>query len=178
MALAWLGGSQGHAETVPPRSYSEGIDRLVEGWPPEDRRTFAETPYYDLARYHFGLGSGVRNEFRLWSADSALNQWFTERGVSHPDVMSSFLLQGTWLVLNACDLNVEDPFITYSGASGTATFSHTTLPPPEHLCPENAPIGAPNRLEPDWMPYLDLPIPDFDGPGSDQDRRRPLPGPR
>lgn len=45
----------------------------------------------DMIRYHHGLGMWMRNTWRLW-AGSRLQKYFTDRGITHPDEMSSVIL--------------------------------------------------------------------------------------
>lgn len=45
----------------------------------------------DMIKYHLGLGMGLRNRWRLWSA-SRLQTYFLDRKITHPDSMSSIIL--------------------------------------------------------------------------------------
>lgn len=45
----------------------------------------------DMIRYHMGLGMWMRNTWGLWSG-SRLQKYFTDKGVNHPDNMSSVIL--------------------------------------------------------------------------------------
>lgn len=45
----------------------------------------------DMIRYHLGLGMWMRNNWGLWSG-SRLQKYFNDRGVTHPDEMSSVVL--------------------------------------------------------------------------------------
>ena len=45
----------------------------------------------DMIRYHLGLGTWMRNSWRLW-AGSRLSKYFADKGVNHPESMSSIIL--------------------------------------------------------------------------------------
>ena len=45
----------------------------------------------DMIRYHLGLGTWMRNNWGLWGS-SRLSKYFNDRGVSHPEEMSSIIL--------------------------------------------------------------------------------------
>lgn len=42
--------------------------------------------------WHHSIGRHIRNEFGLWM-QSELLEWFIERGITHPDDMSSMILK-------------------------------------------------------------------------------------
>jgi hypothetical protein len=46
---------------------------------------------YSLARFHFGLGRWIRNNWQLWGG-SRLQQYFERLSITHPDDMSSIIL--------------------------------------------------------------------------------------
>jgi hypothetical protein len=46
----------------------------------------------DMIRYHFQLGMWLRNQWGLWGG-SRLQKYFTDRGINHPDNMSSIILE-------------------------------------------------------------------------------------
>ena len=45
----------------------------------------------DMIRYHLGLGTWMRNNWGLWGG-SRLSKYFNDKGVSHPEEMSSIIL--------------------------------------------------------------------------------------
>lgn len=42
---------------------------------------------------HHSLGRWMRNDWGLWNIHSPLHKWFTDRGVWHPDDMSSIIIR-------------------------------------------------------------------------------------
>jgi hypothetical protein len=46
----------------------------------------------DMIRYHHGLGMWIRNNWGLWGG-SRLQKYFTDKGITHPDKMSSIILE-------------------------------------------------------------------------------------
>lgn len=73
----------------------EIVDQVYEwykAWSPEDQATFRTTP---AIQFHFGLGMGIRNEFRLW--EKPWTEEIDERGVDvspeHPDNLSQRIIK-------------------------------------------------------------------------------------
>jgi hypothetical protein len=57
-----------------------------------DRKEMKElSDRFDMIRYHHGLGMYLRNNWGLWKG-SRLQNYFSERGVYHPDSMSGIIL--------------------------------------------------------------------------------------
>ena len=57
-----------------------------------DRKEMRELPKRDnMIRYHHALGMWLRNNWGLWGG-SRLQKYFFDRGVNHPDEMSSVIL--------------------------------------------------------------------------------------
>ena len=49
-----------------PKSLDEAVERLVAELSDEDKKILKDTPEEELAKYHFGIGMYIRNEFGLW----------------------------------------------------------------------------------------------------------------
>jgi hypothetical protein len=64
-------------------------------------------PEKDMIKYHFGLGTWMRNNWGLWS-QSRLREYFQKQGLQHPDDMSSVVLKCFWRHLNNKPLKVEE----------------------------------------------------------------------
>ena len=63
----------------------------------EDIRACKEA---NLVRHHFGLGMWMRNNWRLWSAESSLKQYFDSQGIHDADDASRMILTSYWQHLN------------------------------------------------------------------------------
>ena len=61
----------------------------------------------NMIKYHFGLGTWMRNNWGLWSG-SRLRDYFKKLGLSHPDDMSSVVLNSFWRHLNNKPLKVDE----------------------------------------------------------------------
>ena len=48
-----------------------------------------------MIKYHLGLGMWMRNNWGLWGG-SRLQKYFTDKGVTHPEGMSSVILFYYW----------------------------------------------------------------------------------
>jgi hypothetical protein len=64
-------------------------------------------PEKDMIKYHFGLGTWMRNNWGLW-AGSRLREYFKKLGLAHPDDMSSVVLNSFWRHLNGKPLKVDE----------------------------------------------------------------------
>lgn len=73
---------------------------------------FMNTPEKELSRYHHGLGVWLRNRWGLWQ-DSELRQFFTKKGVEHPDDMSRIILISFHRHLNKKDVALDE-LISYT----------------------------------------------------------------
>lgn len=62
----------------------------------------------DMAKYHFGLGMWIRNNWGLWSGKSKLAKYFNNLGIFHPDNMSALILETFWCHLNHRDLKLKE----------------------------------------------------------------------
>jgi len=91
-----------------PKTYEQAVARIVAGLSERDRRTVRAVPTkLDMIQFHHGWGTGIRNEFGLWSGNTALmrscsiragldaNKWFL-----HPDDASAYILEGVWETLH------------------------------------------------------------------------------
>jgi hypothetical protein len=61
----------------------------------------------DMVDHHFGLGMWMRNYWRLWGG-SRLGEYFNSLGISHPDDMSSIVLDSFWRHLNSEPIMLDE----------------------------------------------------------------------
>jgi uncharacterized protein DUF6794 len=47
------------------QTVNEAVERILQGTPSEDKEQVRSTPEDDLILFHFGWGTGIRNEFGL-----------------------------------------------------------------------------------------------------------------
>jgi len=62
--------------------------------------------------YHMGLGTTLRNRWGLWT-NSRLREYFLDLGVTHPDDMSSIILDGYYNYLNGDEIDLERQLSRY-----------------------------------------------------------------
>lgn len=75
-----------------PRDLRECFEELDRTLPEVDRREMRALPKREgMIAYHLGLGTWMRNNWGLWGG-SRLQKYFTDRGVRHPEAMSSVIL--------------------------------------------------------------------------------------
>lgn len=65
------------------------LDKLLTEIDKKEMRALARRE--DMISYHLGLGMWIRNNWGLWGG-SRLQKYFRERGINHPDEMSSVVL--------------------------------------------------------------------------------------
>ncbi|HEU4389873.1 MAG TPA: DUF6794 domain-containing protein, partial [Blastocatellia bacterium] len=65
------------------------LDKRLSEIDKHEMRALAERD--DMILYHLGLGMWMRNNWGLWGG-SRLQKYFADKGVSHPDEMSSIVL--------------------------------------------------------------------------------------
>jgi hypothetical protein len=75
-----------------PSNLEECFVALEKILSPEQLHQLRTCKKEDLALYHFGLGTWMRNTWRLWH-NTPLAQDLVKRGVKHPDDMSGFILE-------------------------------------------------------------------------------------
>ncbi|MBC8754819.1 hypothetical protein H2O64_09065 [Kordia sp. YSTF-M3] len=59
-----------------------------------------------IGEVHFGLGLGIRNNWRLWKG-SDLSKYFNDIGIYHPDDMSSIILVSYYRKLIGIEIELE-----------------------------------------------------------------------
>jgi hypothetical protein len=65
------------------------LDKLLSEIDKKEMRALSKRD--EMISYHFGLGMWMRNNWGLWGA-SRLQRYFTDKGITHPDEMSSVVL--------------------------------------------------------------------------------------
>lgn len=66
----------------------------------------------DLGQYHHGLGRWIRNNWALWEGDR-LSKWFNEKGIHHPDDMSSIILHSFWRHIHSQPIELDKQVAFY-----------------------------------------------------------------
>ena len=65
------------------------LDKLLKEVDKKEMQSLPDR--YNMIRYHHGLGMWIRNNWGLWGG-SRLQKYFTDKGIMHPDEMSSVVL--------------------------------------------------------------------------------------
>lgn len=79
-----------------PKDLGEAFAELDKSLSEIDRKEMSELPKRsDMIQYHMGLGMWLRNNWGLWGG-SRLQKYFTDKGMTHPDDMSSVILFYYW----------------------------------------------------------------------------------
>ena len=85
-----------------PVSVEEAVTLLLRVLPEASLEELASLPRDQLLPTHFGLSMFVRNEFGLWSGNTALTAdcaRFAEAAFLHPDDVSMVIVERLWEAL-------------------------------------------------------------------------------
>lgn len=83
-------------------SFKELNKMLTSGF----RKEFKGHPENQVARYHMGFGTSLRNNWGLWKG-LRLAKWFNKQGIFHPDDMSGIVLTSYWRKLNTKPIELK-----------------------------------------------------------------------
>lgn len=78
----------------------------------EDIDNFKNTAEDEVPKYHFTIGRLIRNNCGLL-AESALAQYFRDKGIDGPDDMSEIVLESFYLYLNKKDFQIDERIRQY-----------------------------------------------------------------
>lgn len=82
-----------------PATIAEAVNRLLSDLPLETRHQIQKSNEDGLINFHFGLGSGIRNEFGLWNKVSELLE-DCKRESGNPDLhvddASGIIIKALW----------------------------------------------------------------------------------
>ena len=90
-----------------PQNLEECFLELQNILPPEGIRRIKESMEGDLVQFHVGLGTSIRNNWKLWGG-SYLAQFFNEIGISNPDDMTSIIILSFHRRLNGKDIKLKE----------------------------------------------------------------------
>jgi len=104
-------GSDGQTEQPSPEVYvpqdlEDSLAELQRLLKPQDVQKMRDATEEDMIEYHFGLGTWLRNNWRLWGR-SRLAEWFSARGIHHAEDMSGIILDSFWRRLQGKDIDLE-----------------------------------------------------------------------
>ena len=90
-----------------PRTLDEAMKKLAASMAEEDKKKLKESDPSDMGSLHFGLGMGLRNGWRLWGG-SRIHYFLLSRGISHPDNMSSVIMESFVKFLRGDDYRLPE----------------------------------------------------------------------
>lgn len=91
-----------------PGDMAQAIACLDRHWSADTKQAFAALPAKQVIMTHMSVGMWIRNNWGLWRG-GPLREFFTAREVTHPDSMSSVILDAYWLREHGCRLDWSDP---------------------------------------------------------------------
>lgn len=96
-----------------PKNLDDSFTELNKLIKRKDRNNFLKNNENEfLTSQHFALGKYIRNEWGLWKG-SRLYLWFEEKGITHPDDISSIILKYYYRKNRQLDFNLENEIIYY-----------------------------------------------------------------
>lgn len=90
-----------------PKNLQESFVVLDSLTSPKFKRYLECVEENALASFHFGLGMWLRNNWGLW-AGSELNTYFQEKGIFHPDDMSSIIITSYYRYIHQEELKLDE----------------------------------------------------------------------
>jgi hypothetical protein len=75
-----------------PVDLESAVWSMAQHMTAEGEEYIRAAPDCQSALSHMGQGMHLRNTWKLWEPTTPLHAWFVERGVHHPDDMSSMVL--------------------------------------------------------------------------------------
>jgi len=92
------------AESVAwPTTVKDAAERVAEQLDADSKERLQSTKKEDLISYHFGLGTGIRNDFGLWRGNGELLKSCGDGEFVHPDSCSMIIIKAVWELLHASD---------------------------------------------------------------------------
>ncbi|MFH7327163.1 DUF6794 domain-containing protein [Desulfurivibrio sp. C05AmB] len=76
-----------------PETVEQAVNKLLDLLHKDETDKIAAMPMAELFLLHFGLGQWIRNEFGLWSENTALLE---STGRFHPDDAANVIIEALW----------------------------------------------------------------------------------
>jgi Domain of unknown function (DUF6794) len=106
-------GTRKEQEVYIPKDLDDCFVELKKILKPEDVQEMKEGTELDMIiYYHHGFGTWIRNNWGLWRG-SRLSEWFNQRGIYHPDDMSSIIFNSFWRHLNGKPIGLDKQIKLY-----------------------------------------------------------------
>ncbi|MEJ6979081.1 DUF6794 domain-containing protein [Pedobacter sp. P351] len=93
-----------------PANLPEAIESMIARVTPEDQVEIMEMSEVEFLKgCRFGGGLSISNEFGLWSGESGLAKWFSEKGIEQADDMNAIVLTSFYRTItnNPIDLDAQ-----------------------------------------------------------------------
>ncbi len=78
-----------------PKTVDAAVDNILATMDDKSKAQVRSTPRRNLARFHLGWGTGIRNEFGLWAGNTALLESCGGKRI-HPDDCSMIIIERVW----------------------------------------------------------------------------------
>lgn len=88
----------GQNNTVDTKQIVSELKRLL---PKSTIDQLVQTHKSNLFKFHLTLGMQIRNHWKLWDKNSTIAEQFKSQGISHPEAISSTIIEALWNDLDA-----------------------------------------------------------------------------
>jgi len=89
--------------------YVNTVSKWLEEAPVDLRQEFLSTPFEELTKFHHGLGTTIRNEFKLWEVPwTAQLKDGVDYSADHPDAISMRIIAEVWKRFNCTNQPTGD----------------------------------------------------------------------
>jgi len=83
------------AENRIPRTVQEAVDQMIAALGREEKESIRTVDETDLGQFHFGLGTGIREVFKLWHGNKDLLKSCGSEDI-HPDDATMVIVEALW----------------------------------------------------------------------------------
>jgi hypothetical protein len=84
-----------YAEDRMPKTVSEAVDHMISALDREEKELIRTADETDLGQFHFGLGTGMREVFKLWHGNRDLLKSSGSEDM-HPDDATMVIVEALW----------------------------------------------------------------------------------
>jgi len=78
-----------------PKTVQEAVDQMIAALGREEKESIRTVDETDLGQFHFGLGTGMREVFKLWNGIKDLLKSCGSESM-HPDDGSIVIVESLW----------------------------------------------------------------------------------
>lgn len=109
-----------------PETLDQCHEWLTKNLRPEEILEIKDTSLSGLCKYHHTMGRWIRNHWKLWEGGK-LKSHMESLGFTHPDDMSSVILDSFWSKLNGQTFDIEKTAKEYADFWEKSKTNYSTI---------------------------------------------------